>query len=451
MQLSSTLCIMFTTYMYLLLHCSAAPISASFACIDKNETVSDISLACPEGTVLRDVVFGQYGFPKGSCATGLISKSCGTGQNKTDKHVAWVVSSICQGSQQCDLASSFQKEDTPDNVFGDPCSFKPRKFIAVQVSCGQPYPTPVLPPSPWSTSRKFNSANLNVTATILQNLYSIVENDQFPWQAFEATLVDLGLDVSPGPAAQTLPFRYAPLVTYQNYYHVKGFGLATAWFGLFARLSNPGYVSISFRGTLTQTDWAYGADMAHAPLPDEMSSPCNADPNIRVHRGWLSLYTGMRKKLISAVFAETAVAKQFILSGHSLGSAFATLAAFDLMCLGHDIHSVYAFASPRVGNPAFVQAYHQLMAKYVGVDPTDLSALPHYRIANTVDIITNTPIAGMPNFAKYMHVGSSQYTYEYVPFNNMTVANMTGPNFEKWAHSLQTYIDGANMFLPGMM
>jgi triacylglycerol lipase len=73
------------------------------------------------------------------------------------------------------------------------------------------------------------------------------------------------------------------------------------------------------------------------------------------------------------------------LSGHSLGAALATVAALHVGKLKKfkQPPSLYAFASPRVGNPKFARAF----------DEHNISC---YRIANSEDVVTHLP----PNSGK---------------------------------------------------
>jgi len=73
--------------------------------------------------------------------------------------------------------------------------------------------------------------------------------------------------------------------------------------------------------------------------------------------------------------------KDLTLTGHSLGAALATLAAYDLGST-YTIQSVYNYGSPRVGNPAFSKAYN---SKYSD----------HWRVTHSKDPIPHGPTLGM--------------------------------------------------------
>ena len=91
--------------------------------------------------------------------------------------------------------------------------------------------------------------------------------------------------------------------------------------------------------------------------------------------------------------------KEWIICGHSLGAALATIAAFDLQKRGIQIHSVYSYASPRVGNPDFVNSYNSIIKN-------------HFRISNNDDVINQLPPVFIPKSDKcYTHVGEDMYAF----------------------------------------
>ena len=81
--------------------------------------------------------------------------------------------------------------------------------------------------------------------------------------------------------------------------------------------------------------------------------------SVLIHRGFDTEYSRFRNKILN--IAARTESKKFILSGHSLGSALATLTALDLASnYKYDV-SVVTFGSPRVGNKDF----REVMEKYV--------------------------------------------------------------------------------------
>jgi len=77
----------------------------------------------------------------------------------------------------------------------------------------------------------------------------------------------------------------------------------------------------------------------------------------------------------------------FIITGHSLGGALATLAAFDLSksrVIDKSKMQVYNFGSPRVGNYEFSRAFAD-------------EGIPSYRIVNSRDPVSQAPPCGKIN------------------------------------------------------
>lgn len=107
--------------------------------------------------------------------------------------------------------------------------------------------------------------------------------------------------------------------------------------------------------------------------------------------------------------------KTLRITGHSLGSALATLLAIDVA--GNSVFTnptVYTFASPRVGDKVFAGTYDRLVPDT-------------WRIANLMDIVTLLP----PLVAGYVHVDSE------VPINS---DDRTSHHVRCW-HDLRTYMN----------
>jgi len=82
-----------------------------------------------------------------------------------------------------------------------------------------------------------------------------------------------------------------------------------------------------------------------------------------VHEGFSRSLDAIWDKFMQAV---RSTRRPIFLSGHSLGGALATLAAFRLMQLNDpdiEVRALYTYGSPRVGDPAFVEAFNRLRAE----------------------------------------------------------------------------------------
>lgn len=78
-------------------------------------------------------------------------------------------------------------------------------------------------------------------------------------------------------------------------------------------------------------------------------------------------------------------------TGHSRGAALATLAMFSLRSIGYSVQLSYSFASPKVGNLAFVKAFNSYFQNPVSM----------FRITNGNDRIPKEPV----NKPDYVHAG----------------------------------------------
>lgn len=168
---------------------------------------------------------------------------------------------------------------------------------------------------------------------------------------------------------------------------------------------------VAFRGSGNAANWI--ADFTFDPVSCSYGNGC------KVHRGFLETYTLLRQRVLEEVYLLTKAYPAFtwLITGHSLGGALATLAAADLTCYlpyiatmessqswmiaklvamayaqggnmngavcGSSAAAVYTFEAPRVGNPAFVQWFE---AHVTG---------PHFRVVQSKDPVPHVPLRAM--------------------------------------------------------
>jgi triacylglycerol lipase len=144
--------------------------------------------------------------------------------------------------------------------------------------------------------------------------------------------------------------------------------------GLLARLEPFGFVArdqaskavfVVFRGTQSPEDWM-----------SDLTFPQVAHPWGRVEAGFWFLYAQCSADVRNAVKSAGGSGKP-IVTGHSLGAALALLAAADLADTGA---AMYSFAGPRVGDPAFANAFNRQVGQA-------------WRVTNTEDVVTTVPLA----------------------------------------------------------
>lgn len=138
-------------------------------------------------------------------------------------------------------------------------------------------------------------------------------------------------------------------------------------------------VVLSFTGTVTLGQLL--SDLVVIPVPPTELN--NTRPGVLVERGFYEIYLSVFEEIRALIPTLLTNKKtQFVISGHSLGGALTTLAAFDLADL---CPIVYSFASPRVGNPIFAQTYN-------GIEILSNT----WRVFNTEDIVPGLPLPEFP-------------------------------------------------------
>ena len=107
--------------------------------------------------------------------------------------------------------------------------------------------------------------------------------------------------------------------------------------------------------------------------------------------------------------------KRFMITGHSLGAAMATIATsrFEEYT---NVHQLTTFGSPRVGTRSFVKAIHT----------------PHWRFVNNNDIVCRVPLALMG----YKHHGRLQYINFYGNVRKLTPWQMLKDRWRGWRSGL---------------
>jgi len=135
---------------------------------------------------------------------------------------------------------------------------------------------------------------------------------------------------------------------------------------------NAAEVFLIFRGTVTTSEWLRDLNIRLTSYPHFDSC--------KVHEGFLQTFNVFRTRIMESL-AGLDTRKRLFVAGHSLGAALATLAVPDLaVSTGFKSPIVYTYASPRVGDKAFAQAYDRQCGKR------------SFRIANTSDLVVSIPL-----------------------------------------------------------
>jgi triacylglycerol lipase len=174
---------------------------------------------------------------------------------------------------------------------------------------------------------------------------------------------------------------------------IPAVGVRTVLFGFAA--SGPNFNCIVLRGTRTAEEVVVDLTGVQVDVPLIWKLQL-----AKVHLGFLIMFAFLYEQIQAAAQA-LGSSKPLFFSGHSLGSALATLGALDVdlqVFAGGGASGqvqLYDFASPRVGDPIFQGAYD--------------AALPGtFRVVNLADVVpllppTSITVAGVTYL--YAHVG----------------------------------------------
>ncbi len=216
-------------------------------------------------------------------------------------------------------------------------------------------------------------------------------------------------------------FRNATWDLGTNYQELGSLFAQQERFGFVALNLTTQNVFVVFRGTQTPMDWL--ANLSFPQVPHAWGM---------VEKGFAGLYGQCSVSVITAVKRVPGSPKVFV-TGHSLGSALATLATADLAINGIAA-AMYNIASPRVGNTAFADEFN-----------VNSKVTARWRIVNTEDIVTTVPLA-TPNLGATLPP-ASPFALLLLPMHQLDYTHVgTAVNFtvNKGAiignHDIKTYI-----------
>jgi triacylglycerol lipase len=193
--------------------------------------------------------------------------------------------------------------------------------------------------------------------------------------------------------------------------HAETYGI------VFRSLEKPNRYVFAFRGTASPED--FGLDLgcrghAFVPFGPSASGPGGTVPgvpvDVSVEAGFWDAYTtatvttvSMQRQVFALLDSYAApgrrVAIELWITGHSLGAALSTLFALDVALCRPEIKASHVnFASPRVGNQAFVEFYQQQRAQQDATTRT-------LRVQNVCDEVPNLP----PRELGYQHVSDVMF------------------------------------------
>lgn len=150
---------------------------------------------------------------------------------------------------------------------------------------------------------------------------------------------------------------------------------------------------LSFRGTKDFLDKLLDADFV-------TTSPYKSCPDCKVDDGFYAAWKSLENQTYVNLGQLGCDKKQIQITGHSLGGAMASLAAFDLVEKGYQIRRVYTYGQTRVGTDVWASTFEQRLKK-----------VPYFRVVNYKDAVPHLPpsLIPPPFSIKYRHVGHEVY------------------------------------------
>lgn len=215
-------------------------------------------------------------------------------------------------------------------------------------------------------------------------------------QGVANALYDISANVSNANCTQILPLANPPGFTNQIVlYGIDPASGQNTMFGYIFTNAQRESV-IAFTGTSKLSEWSDDFTIENTSISKLNGYECGQ----KAHKGFYNVYLSVRPAILEWWSTNMLGGGVLYITGHSLGGALATLCAYDMapLAAARDVTLInYTFGSPRVGNPAFANAFNRTVPQSI-------------RVNNTEDIIPALVPSGLevyvPNLA-YEHVGQN--------------------------------------------
>ena len=132
----------------------------------------------------------------------------------------------------------------------------------------------------------------------------------------------------------------------------------------------PEFVIVAVKGTNSLKDFVLDAEAWMAPIYFG-----NGKEGL-VHQGFRDAFKGV---VMNVDVAIARIGKPVVFTGHSLGGAIAKLLSWYHLRVGGQLHSLYTFGQPRVGDKRFAQHCEELFGNR------------HFRFVDELDVVTRLP------------------------------------------------------------
>ncbi|MBA0553511.1 hypothetical protein Golob_012689, partial [Gossypium lobatum] len=220
-------------------------------------------------------------------------------------------------------------------------------------------------------------------------------------------------------------------------------------------------VVVVFRGTATCLEWLENLRATLTSLPDDVPNVGSRGGGAMVESGFLSLYTSrnatcpslqsmVREEIGRVLEAYGGEPLSLTITGHSLGAALATLAAYDINSNFGNAPpvTVISFGGPRVGNQSFRCQLEKRGTKILRIVNSDdlITKVPGFVIENN-DMAVN--VAGLTSWVQ-KRVEEAQLVYADVG-QELRLSSKECPHLSKGSvascHELSTYLELVNGFV----
>ncbi|TYH05263.1 hypothetical protein ES288_A08G068800v1 [Gossypium darwinii] len=220
-------------------------------------------------------------------------------------------------------------------------------------------------------------------------------------------------------------------------------------------------VVVAFRGTATCLEWLENLRATLTSLLDDVPNVDSNGGGAMVESGFLSLYTSgnascpslqsmVREEIGRVLEAYGDEPLSLTITGHSLGAALATLAAYDINSNFGDAPpvTVISFGGPRVGNQSFRCQLEKRGTKILRIVNSDdlITKVPGFVIENN-DMAVN--VAGLTSWVQ-KRVEEAQLVYADLG-QELRLSSKECPHLSKGGvascHELSTYLELVNGFV----
>jgi len=184
---------------------------------------------------------------------------------------------------------------------------------------------------------------------------------------------------------------------------------------------------VSVRGSHSMQEWVEDFTFWHHTI--ELPGCDNCAVHTGFEETWKALRPGVLRQFEALGCHPNDAKTHIYTTGHSLGGAVATLAAFDLHNAGFNIGGSISFEAPRVGNAGFQERFNEVLSEAL-----------LYRVTFHRDIVVHVP----PRMFGYQHTNPEIF-YDTAELNQVKICQRTEDPDCSYQFTLVTPDDHCNV------